>query len=202
MPYPIQQFDEAVQTAIQSGWHVTFIDWIMRFFSVICNHGEVWIVIAILLACFKKTRKVGFCMAFVLFIEFILCNGILKNIFARERPYNVLTQFEPYMKRLTSYSFPSGHSMVSFSGAVCLFMAEAHYLVKDKAAGFIKRHQMGIPAIILAVIIAFSRIYLFMHWPTDIIGAMLFGVVQAVLCTYLFFFLDKKITASLLAKKQ
>lgn len=200
MPAAIQQIDEAIHYTIQSGWHVTAIDWIMKFFSVICNHGEVWIVLAILFLCFKKTRKVGLCMAFVLLIEFILCNAILKNLFARPRPYNVLTEFEPYLPRLSSYSFPSGHSMVSFSAAVCMYIAEGYYLVKDKTVSFFKRHRLGISAIILAVIIAFSRIYLFMHWTTDILGAMLFGVAQSIGCTYLFFFLDKKITASLKSK--
>lgn len=191
----LQPIDEAIQTAIQSNWHVSSIlDWIMRVFSVIDNHGEVWIAIALLFIIFKKTRKIGICMGCALIIEVILCDGVLKHIFARPRPYNVLTQFEPLLPKLSSYSFPSGHTMSSFAGAFSLFVAESVYYPVAELEGFFKRHKFGLSAILLAVIISFSRVYLFMHWPSDILAAAIIGIIQGALCGFAFVAIDKKIS--------
>ena len=190
----LQPIDEAIQTSIQSGWHFSSIlDWIMRVFSVIDNHGEIWIAIAVLFLFFKRTRKVGICMGCALLVEVLLCDGILKHIFARPRPYNVLTQFEPLLPRLNSYSFPSGHTMSSFAGSVSLFVAESVYLCEATVAGFFRRHRFGISAIVLAVIISFSRVFLFMHWPSDILAATIIGCIQGALCALAFVAIEKKI---------
>lgn len=196
-----QPLDESIQTAIQSGWHNTFIDLIMKFFSIINDHGELWIGISGLLLIFKKTRKCGICMAICLAIEVVLCNKILKPIFDRPRPYNVLIQFEPLLPRLKSFSFPSGHTMSSFSAATALFISEAIYLSSEDKKNFFIRHRKGLIAFLIAAIIGFSRIYLFMHWPSDIVIGALLGIIQAVICAFVFIYFEKKITASLSKKE-
>ena len=186
MPSFIQEIDEAIHYCIQSGWHTDALDAVMKFFSVICNHGEIWIAAALILAIIPKTRKFGFALAFTMLIEFALCDGIMKNIFRRERPYNsefaALYGFHAYLDKLTSYSFPSGHSMVSAVAATSIWQGEVHYLTNDiPKKQVLKRHRLGIIAVIVALIIIFSRIYLFMHWPSDVIAAGLIGVLLSVL---------------------
>lgn len=199
MPSFIQNIDEAIHFAIQSGWHADAIDQIMRFFSVICNHGEIWIAVALLMICFPKTRKFGFALGFTMLIEFILCDGVMKNIFQRTRPYNsefaAIHGFTPYLPKLNSWSFPSGHSMVSAVAAASIWQGETHYLTGDTAKNkFFKRHLMGIIAIVIAVIIIFSRVYLFMHWPSDVLTASLLGIILSiVLLHFVYWPLEKKI---------
>ncbi len=185
MPSFIQNIDEAIHYTIQSGWHVDAIDQIMRFFSVICNHGEIWILFALILVIIPKTRKFGFALAFTMLIEFALCDGVMKNIFRRTRPYNsdfaLQYGFVARLKELKSYSFPSGHSMVSAVAATSIWQCEVHYLTGDVAKKQVwKRHKMGIISILIAVTIIFSRVYLFMHWPSDVITAGLLGIVLSI----------------------
>ncbi len=199
MPSFIQNIDEAIHYAIQSGWHVDAIDQIMRFFSVICNHGEIWIAVALILAIIPKTRKFGFALAFTMLIEFALCDGVMKNIFQRVRPYNsdfaLQNGFEPYLPKLNSWSFPSGHSMVSAVAAASIWQGEVHYLTGDVAKKQVwKRHKMGIIATLIAVTIIFSRVYLFMHWPSDVLTASLLGIIlSVVLLHFVYWPIEKRI---------
>lgn len=148
-------------------------DWltpIMLFFTNLSNHGEIWIAIALLLTCFKKTRKCGIAMGVSLILMLIFGNVILKNLFSRIRPCWVDDTVTMLIERPTSYSFPSGHTFSSFAGAFTIFF---HY------------RKAGIAALVLAATIAFSRMYLFVHYPTDILGGILFGFGTAILSCFL-----------------
>lgn len=140
------------------------------FFSLITHLGDagiVWIVLAIILVINPKTRRTGAIVTLALVFDLILCNCILKPIFARTRPYDINTSVELLIKRPKDYSFPSGHTAASFASAVSLLLA--------------KQKTLTVVAFILAVLIAFSRIYLYVHYPTDILGGALAGTVVAVL---------------------
>lgn len=102
-----------------------------------------------------------------LVLDMILCNGILKHVFARVRPCDVNTTIQLLVPRPSDYSFPSGHTAASFAAVAALFFAGQKKLWK--------------PALVLAVLIAFSRLYLYVHYPTDILG----GIVAGVLCGYI-----------------
>lgn len=105
-------------------------------------------------------------MAAALILDAILCNGILKNAFARVRPCDVNPAVDLLISRPEDYSFPSGHTAASFAAVSALFFAGEKKLWK--------------PALLLAVLIAFSRLYLYVHYPTDVLG----GIAVGVICGY------------------
>jgi len=117
--------------------------------------------LAILLLIIPKTRRCGLAMAISLALCGIFGNLLLKPLIARTRPYDVNTAIELLIPRLTDFSFPSGHTYSSFAGAVVLL---CYY------------RKTGIAALLLAICISFSRLYFYVHYPTDIIVGILMGV--------------------------
>ncbi len=154
-----------------------------KFFAVVSRLlsfiGSKWGMIALvaILLIFKKTRKIGLTMGISLLLGFLIGNLFLKNVIARPRPYTLYPDITLYVPRLHSYSFPSGHAASSFVAAVALFQ-------------FYKKP--GIAAITLATLIAFSRIYLFMHWTTDVLAGALFGTLIAFCTVKLLGFIEQQ----------
>lgn len=146
--------------------HSSLLDSIMVFITSLGNSGIIWIAISIIFIFTKKYRRCGITMALALLFSFILGNVILKNIFERARPSWVDSSVTLLIKNPRDYSFPSGHSFASFAGATAIFI----YHKKE-----------GIVALILAALIAFSRLYLFVHYPSDVIFGSLFGVIAATI---------------------
>lgn len=145
--------------------HSSLLDSIMVFITSLGNAGIIWIVLSVIFLFSKKYRKCGIAMALALLFSFIFGNVILKNVFARPRPSWVDTSVILLIKNPTDFSFPSGHSFASFAGATVIYM-------------YHKRE--GIAALILAALIAFSRLYLFVHYPSDVLMGSIFGVVSAI----------------------
>ena len=145
------------------GIRTPIVDTIMCFITSLGNMGLIWIILAVVLILIPRTRKSGLVVMAALIIDVILCNGILKNLFARVRPCDVNTAVQLLVPRPSDYSFPSGHTAASFSAVAALFFA-----------GKKKMWKMALP---LAVLIAFSRLYLYVHYPTDILGGILVGIV-------------------------
>lgn len=144
-------------------------DWlsdIMVFFSTIGNGGICWIAVCIVLLLIPRTRKCGITMAAAMLLTTILGNEIIKKVVARPRPCTVDTGVTLLIPRPGQYSFPSGHTANSFTAAVSIFL---YY------------RKPGILALVVASIIAFSRMYLFVHYPTDILGGILLGTLDAML---------------------
>ncbi len=155
--------------AIQ-GMHTDWLDTIMIALSTIGNVGIVWIVLSVILAIIPKTRRCGLTMMCSMALSFVVGNLLLKNIIARARPCSVDTSVSLLIPFPSEYSFPSGHTLNGFTAAVTLFL-------------FYKKP--GIIAIIIASLIAFSRMYLFVHYPTDILGGIVIGIIDA--CVVVFF---------------
>lgn len=150
-------------------------DVLMPFITRLGNGGVVWIVLAAgLLAC-KKTRKSGVILAAALAADVIVCNGILKNAVQRIRPCDVNTSVDLLIRRPTDFSFPSGHTAASFAAVSALYFSGEKKLWK--------------PALFLAVLIAFSRMYLYVHYPTDILGGMFIGIVMGCLASRVVYYL-------------
>lgn len=143
------------------------LDEIMCFITRLGNAGKIWILLALILLINKKTRKTGVIMAVAFVTEALLCNGILKNLVARTRPYDLNTAIEIIISKPKDYSFPSGHTGISFAAVAALYFAGEKNLWKI--------------ALVLASLIAFSRMYLYVHFPTDILG----GILVAILSGYI-----------------
>lgn len=147
--------------------HVPFLDKIMVFITRFGDAGIIWIVMSLVLLLIPKTRKSGVIMTAALIVDVLLCNVVLKNLVARTRPYDVNTGVQLLVARLHDYSFPSGHTAASFASVTALYLAGEKKLWKF--------------ALVLACLIAISRLYLYVHYPTDVLGGILFGVVSGYL---------------------
>lgn len=140
------------------------------FFKVITtlgNAGIFWIIATIILLIPKKTRKVGMMSAFALLCSLLINNILLKNLVARTRPYYVVEGLVPLIKKPVEFSFPSGHAGSSFASACVL-----HRNLPKK---------YGIWFLILAILISFSRLYVGVHYPSDVLA----GVVTGFICSCL-----------------
>ena len=129
--------------------------------------GIIWIILTVLLLIIPKTRKTGVIMMAALLVDVLLCNVFIKNLVARTRPFDVNTAVQLLVAKPRDYSFPSGHTAASFASVTAL------YLAGEK--------KMWKAALVLAVLIALSRLYLYVHYPTDIIGGVVFGSLSGYL---------------------
>lgn len=139
---------------------------ILKLITTLGNGGAVWIALAVLLLCIPKTRKVG-CMAVAALLGTLLVNNmVLKNLVARTRPYEVIEGLTYIVRTPVDYSFPSGHAGCSFAVASVMFR---------RLPG-----RYGVPALVLAILISLSRLYVGVHYPSDV----LFGVISGILISY------------------
>ncbi len=143
----------------------SFLDILMTAASAIGNGGAVWIAVTLLMLLIKKYRRCGVALAVALIFCLIFGNGIIKNFVARSRPCWENNEIELIIAVPRDYSFPSGHTFSSVAAAICIT-----YFHKKE----------GLLSILLAVLIAFSRLYLFVHYPTDILGGAILGTAAAL----------------------
>lgn len=149
--------------------HNPILDKIMIGITSLGNAGLIWIAIAIFLIFIKKTRKCGILMLISLVSGLILGNGILKNLIGRDRPCWLDPNIPLLIPNPLDYSFPSGHTLASFEAAVMIFL---------------HNKKFGVISLILACLIAFSRMYLFVHFPTDILGGIILGTLISLAVYY------------------
>ena len=155
--------------------HVNVLNYFFYFMTLLGDKGIFWIVIALLMLLVlpKHYRKVGFAMAIALILSVIFCNLILKHAFERSRPFWIDDSFENlfgYFDTIDDYSFPSGHASASVAAAVAIRMWKT---------------WEGNVAIIVAALISFSRIYLTVHYPSDVIVSCAMGVVFGIASYYI-----------------
>jgi undecaprenyl-diphosphatase len=154
-----------------------FLDSLMKFISSLGNGGLIWILTGILMLFFKNYRKCGYTILLALIFCLILGNGILKNLIARDRPCWIHNEFPLIIGTPKDYSFPSGHTFSSFAASVSILFFHK---------------KIGIFAVSLASVIAFSRLYLFVHFPTDILGGILLGTMTALISKKIILYLCNK----------
>lgn len=150
----------AVLDWIQAHLRCGLLDTLMPAVSWTANHGEVWILLAVVLVLIRGQRKRGAAVGCALVLDLIACNVILKPLIGRVRPFAVHPAVELLIPPPLDASFPSGHTAASFAAVFAL-----------KAAG----SPLWKPALVLAAAIAFSRLYLYVHWPSDVLGGILLG---------------------------
>ena len=134
-------------------------DHIVLFITSLANY--VWYILIIWLLLNKPTRKLGVILAVAMILQYLINGGILKHLFARVRPCNVDTTVDLLIKRPKGFSFPSGHSAAAFCAVGVLYGA--------------KIKKLFWPVLVLAYLIAFSRLYLYVHFPTDVLAGALCG---------------------------
>jgi len=111
----ITDLDINILYYIQGHFRNELLNSIVKVFTSLGNYGLIWILLTIFLLVCKKTRKTGIVCAIALIIDLVICNGILKNIFARTRPYDAYKDIRCLIEPQPDYSFPSGHTASSFA---------------------------------------------------------------------------------------
>lgn len=168
-----------------------FINYFFKFITYLCESGWICILLGIVLLCIKKTRRSGVLVLISLAIGIIVTNLILKPLVARPRPFAEDSSIIDFLNSINyklpgEYSFPSGHTQVAFNTATVLSI-----IYKRKGAW----------AFLPASLIAISRIFLCVHYPTDVLCGAAVGVVSAVLTCYLVNKLIDKIVAKIKNRK-
>ncbi len=171
-------FDLPILEWIRLNLQSEFMDKFWPFITIFGDAGIFWIAIAVICLILPKTRKTGIGMGIALALGVIICNVIMKPAIGRIRPYDFQEQLGVVIpllgERMHDFSFPSGHTIASFEASVVIFL----------------NHKIpGIAAIILAFLIAFSRLYLYVHYPTDVI----FSIFAGTLFAFIGYFLSGKI---------
>ena len=163
-------FDLPILDWIQANLANPILDKAMPYITMLGDAGIFWMVVAALLAFTKKYRKIGFGMAFAMAMGLLVCNIILKPLVGRIRPYDFQetlgVTINLLIEKQHDFSFPSGHTIASFEACTVMMLGS---------------RKLGIPATLLAILIAFSRLYLYVHYPTDVIASVILGTLFGVL---------------------
>ncbi|NBJ89212.1 phosphatase PAP2 family protein [Acutalibacter sp. 1XD8-36] len=165
-------FDSAVMTFVQSGFHNPITDAVFPAVTYLGESGIFWILLSLLIIALGRKngwRTTGCLMLAAMLLGLLLGEIALKNIICRPRPFQEMPEISLLIPPPSGYSFPSGHSCASFAAATIIFL-------KDK--------RPGAAALALAALIAFSRVFLFVHYPTDVLAGSLLGVLCALAAAY------------------
>lgn len=179
----ITLFDFSILNFIQTHLQCQFLDVVMPFITFLGDVGLVWILISVILLFFKKTRILGIQLLISIVFAFIVYQCILKPLIARPRPFVQNPEFTLLIKAPKDFSFPSGHTACGFSFVVILFLA---------------KNKWWIPSLVLACLIGFSRLYLYVHFPTDVLCGAICGTVFGGISYYF----SKKILGVLGEKRE
>ena len=144
--------------------HNPVLDACMRFVTCLGDGGIMWIILGLVMCFIKKYRRAGATVLLALLMMLVIGNVTLKPLIARIRPYEFADHVSLIIAAPDDFSFPSGHTFASFASAVSIFM-------------FHKKE--GCISLILASVIAFSRLYLYVHYPTDILAGIVLGIAVA-----------------------
>lgn len=165
-----------------------WLNYIMKYITYIGEFGAAAIIVAAVLLIIKKTRWAGVAVAIALVLDFLIVNVLLKSTINRARPWAEYEELKAFYEacgvRLpTDSSFPSGHSAATFCAAVALML---RYKLK------------ALPALIIAFLVALSRIYLCIHYPTDVLA----GIIIGSLCGVAGHFVAEAIRTTIIVKRK
>lgn len=158
-------WDTSLLLAIQE-LHNPVLNFLMPIITTLGNSGMLWIALTAVLLIFRKTRRIAIVMGVALLLTAVVTSLILKPWAARPRPFTSLPWVSMMIPQPSGFSFPSGHTSSSFAAATALWF---------------RSWKLGLPATVLAGVIGFSRLYLFCHYPSDVLIGALIGIAAAVL---------------------
>lgn len=170
----LNTYELPVLEFIQEHLACGFLNAVMPIITSLADAGIFWIAVAVVMMFFRKTRKMGLTIGGALVLGLILGNGVLKPLINRTRPYELSENIKLLIEPLHDGSFPSGHTLASFEAAGAMLLCDKRF---------------GYPALALATVIAFSRLYLFVHYPTDILA----GIVLGLFFAFVSFIIIKKL---------
>ncbi len=181
----IQSFDITILDWIQSTFRSDFSDVLWKIITMFSEGGVFWLVLGAIFLFFRRTRKGGLAMLIAVAAGFLITNLVIKNAVARIRPYDVSTLVPLAVKRLSDYSFPSGHTTAAMSASLALLYVD---------------RKIGIPAVILGLLISVSRLHLYVHYPSDILAAIVLALVTSLIGFIAAEFITRKFEPWLAAK--
>lgn len=168
----IYEFDHNILLYIQEHMRSSALTPIMDISSKLVNLGILWVMICLVMLCFKRTRMLGAVTLSSLLLCLIVNNVIIKHAVARARPFDTYSDLVPLIEKPTDYSFASGHTTASFAAAGIF----VRFLPKP----------LAILTAVYAVMVAFSRLYLGVHYPTDVLCGMAIGIIGSMVTYYLY----------------
>ena len=170
------KYDFEILFFIQDHIRNDFLDVVVPFYTNLGDDGIIWIVLGVVMLIPKKTRKCGIMILAALLVMLLVNNMVLKNLVARPRPCATYPEMVDLVHVPTSYSFPSGHTVSAIAVAVTVLL---HH------------KKFGIAILTMAILMGLTRLYVFVHFPTDVYGGMIVGTAIALGVH----FAQKKITA-------
>ncbi len=163
------KFDFEILFFIKDHIRNSFLDVIVPFYTNLGDDGIIWIVVGLIMLIPKKTRKCGIMVLAALLVMLVVNNIILKNLIARPRPCATYPELVELVHIPTSYSFPSGHTVSAMAVAFTIFS---------------QHKKLGIVALIMAFLMGLSRLYVGVHFPTDVYGGIIVGALIALSVWY------------------
>lgn len=155
-----------------------FFDWFFKIITYSTNSGIIWIALAFVFLLKKKYRKIGAFIIVALVVSVVVNSFVLKLIFDRARPFIADTSIKLLVAAPSDSSFPSGHTATSFACATAVFL-------------FHKR--FGFLCLLYACLVGASRVYLHVHYLTDVIGGMIVGIVVCMICSVVYTRFENKL---------
>ena len=204
----ITQFDGNLLIGIQHALNADWLTPVMKFITAFGEHGIFWILVCLGLLAFRRTRRIGIICSLSLFLTFICCNGIIKPLVNRTRPFETFSAVKAFLPHPGDASFPSGHTANSMGPAWGMFLASLPARIRiDGADGSVRyekdydmvpclgwrgagvsartMHRWSKAAIVLTLLIGLSRLYLGMHYPGDVLAAIFVGMICATIVVML-----------------
>ena len=148
--------------------HGPVLDPLMVGITYSATSGLVWFVLGFLMTCSRRWRRCGVSFIVSVIAAYILVDVVLKPMVCRDRPFDV-SDFDLLVPAPDSWSFPSGHTASAFAGATALL---------------IHSRRWGVAAMVYAALVGISRLYLCVHWPTDVVAGALLGIAVAFAATW------------------
>ncbi|MBR2188177.1 MAG: phosphatase PAP2 family protein [Eubacterium sp.] len=166
----ITAWDVSVLEWIQENLRVGILVPLMKGITHLGDSGIFWIALVVLLLFFKRTRKAGAVAAVSVAVCYVIVNLLIKPLAARPRPYDLFPAVQLIIERQADASFPSGHAANGFACSLVLLR-----MLPKKA---------GVPLVILAAVISFSRLFVGVHYPSDVIAGFLIALAVSQLTWY------------------